>query len=154
MRFRRVLLLVAIVVLTAVAVLPSLHSALATRVYSAVDVGNVLVPSGWSGLMFPVNHGDVIVLSFETVNASYDVFLRFGESVYWSDPSVYPFQVANMSEGSFRYVVPEEGMIELAWRPVWAPESPQTFAETPVAFAYGMKVIPNPSGLSLVSWLS
>ena len=139
-RRRRVLLVIVVGIALAVPGPPTLHSAFGTRVFSDNDRHNTTGPTGWSGIGFPVARGDVVILDFETLNATHEVSVRFGESLAHNRNSVYPYN-ATAIVGHFRFVAPSDGVIEISWRPLQVGKS---------VTIYHVRVVPNPTGLSLL----
>lgn len=133
------LLVVAAVSLVAI---PTLHSAVTVRMYADEVVLNPLPLTGWGGIGFPVSAGDAVTLQFETHNGTFDVRLRFGPELGSDRESTYPYDATNVTSDTFKFTVPKGGSVEIAWRP-WA--TGQT------VFRYEVRVVPNPTGLSLAS---
>jgi|SRR3990172_3447850 len=134
----------AIIIIVGLAIpgLPTVHSALTMRTYRDEAVHNPGVsPSGWSEIGFPVYNGDVLTVAFSTRNGSFDVRVRFGPSLHTTPETIYPYSVTNTTEGSFRYAVPHDGSIIVSSRP-W------NIGDT--VFVYEIRVVPNPTGLSLL----
>ena len=137
---------VALVIALGVPGIPTLHSALATRTYADervfanISSHNATPPTGWSGLGFPVSRGDVVSLNYQTRNGTFEVSFRFGESLAHNGGSLYPYNVTG-TEGSFKFTATSDGVVEISWRPLVGGTT---------AVAYEVRVIPNPTGLSLV----
>ena len=140
-RNRKLFASIALLVVLTVLGIPTLHSAMTTRSYSDVGVHNILlVPTGFSEIGFPVYRGDVVSLRFRTENASFEVGVCLGASLTKCFGSETLYNSTGETGGSFRYVVPRDGSMEILWRPL---------APGRTAFDYEVRIIPNPTGLSL-----